>query len=80
MHASVVGCVRAGCLTHLLLEECAQVLEVSMVAEHLTTECEKQGQFGICKRCGESVKKAELKAHTAAKQCAPAKPETAANR
>ncbi|XP_044263745.1 centrosomal protein of 104 kDa [Tribolium madens] len=44
-------------------KECSQVVEVSMLMEHLLMECERRENYTQCSHCSEAVKISEIKHH-----------------
>ncbi|XP_008195174.2 centrosomal protein of 104 kDa [Tribolium castaneum] len=44
-------------------KECSQVVEVSMLMEHLLMECERRKNYTQCSQCSEAVKISEIKHH-----------------
>lgn len=43
--------------------ECSQVVEVSMLIEHLLMECEHRESYTQCSQCSEAVKIEDIKYH-----------------
>ncbi|XP_063905541.1 centrosomal protein of 104 kDa isoform X1 [Zophobas morio] len=44
-------------------KECSQVVEVSMLTEHLLMECERRESYTQCSQCSEAVKISDIKHH-----------------
>ncbi|XP_071945572.1 centrosomal protein of 104 kDa-like isoform X2 [Antedon mediterranea] len=54
-------------------QHCKQVVEVSVLVEHLLTECESRTEFAKCPRCSEAHEKYEIDKHVTEKLCTLAK-------
>lgn len=44
-------------------KECSQVVEVSMLTEHLLMECENRDNYSQCSQCSEAINESERKQH-----------------
>ncbi|XP_033095811.1 centrosomal protein of 104 kDa-like isoform X2 [Anneissia japonica] len=54
-------------------QHCKQVVEVSVLVDHLLTECDSRTEFAKCPRCKEAHKKDEIDKHVTEKLCTLAK-------
>jgi len=60
--------------------QCEQVIEVSMMNDHLLNECENKDNHKACPRCSEAVHDHHYAQHVKRGNCLPAKPLKQANR
>jgi centrosomal protein CEP104 len=53
---------------------CGQVSEISLLQEHLVSECDRASLVRQCPSCKEALRAQDLATHVAAKRCIPANP------